>query len=176
MRLAFALATLALGLGACGPSQPKHAAPAFAAIARSTDLAALPVPVANTHAALSAIAKKRDLAALAAFVATSPTFSSNFGGETDHKHLWEELRTTGVDVAAELEKILAKPYAAYREGTMAIYAWPSIYRADPAQPFDDQTQADFAALNYAIAPGEPYRGWRIAITPAGEVAFFLRGD
>jgi len=136
-------------------------------------LASLPDAVLATRAALLDAARAGDWDAFGSLIPTDGTFTSNYGGDTDHLAFYRALDT---DVLAEVVALLEGPFGQISD----VVVWPDLHARDPftigadERPgLEDRFGAD------AIAGWEAagaYLGWRIGITEAGAWIFLVAGD
>jgi hypothetical protein len=184
-RLALIAATALLACAAgCSPQTPAPKAPDVVADApiMPAGLSAAPPMVRTSHGALLAAAKARDLKAIAAIL-QADNAKFDFGASKDPVAYWETLKADGVDVAADLERILMLKPGAVLEGDKQLFAWPYLYGMKPAE-ITGQAMEDVKALGPkgwdpatdASFKETGYLGWRVLINADGTVEAFVRGD
>ena len=183
-RLALCAIAAAALLAACGPQAPPAAPPAAPAVEAPLPegLGNLPLSVRTSHSALLAAAKAKDLKAIAAMLTTEGA-KFDFGSSADPAAYWQTLKADGVDVAADLERILMMRPNTVVEGDKQFYAWPYLYGMKPAditgaalddlkalgpKGWDPATDASFKDTGYI--------GWRVLIGADGKIEAFVRGD
>jgi hypothetical protein len=132
----------------------------------------VPVPVAETHAALLAAADSGDYEELRPLLPSQ--FSYTFGGPVEGgpiaywRRVEDESGERPIDILAS---ILRMPYTLSR-GT---YVWPFAYDKQPDELSAHEREL-LGDLADAFGAGSGYLGWRAGIEPDGTWSFFIAGD
>jgi hypothetical protein len=155
--------------------------------ASSTDLAALPRPVAMIRDKILAALDKNDVEALRIPIdwnEVRPLFakSGTFRAGTDPIEILKTLSADGKgrESMAILRTILAQPYVKITRGPVTLYEWPAFAR-EPTPPKDaDEAQKRWSAVRFSDlarsnAEGRP-RAARIAIASDGVWHYFWSED
>lgn len=140
----------------------------------------LPPAVARIRSEIAAAAVACDYARLEALaLAGQPGFRTSFGNGADPADYWARLEAAGEEPLRMLVRTLTLPHAreSYDPGDPAIYVWPSVHAADPAE-------ADWRALEGLYTAEEiagfrelgGFLGWRVGIADDGDWLFFVAGD
>lgn len=177
---AIGLPALAMVLAACQPAPPPTTTPEL--IIQPARQEAVPAAAKATQEKLLAAAKARDLAAIANLLkADSAKF--DFGDAKDPVAYWARLKADGVDVAADLERVLMMRPGATLLGEQQVFVWPYLFALEP-KDLTGPALDDYKALappgwdpaTDASFKDQGYLGWRVLISPDGKIAAFVRGD
>lgn len=155
--------------------------------APSTDLAALPAPVAAIRDKILAALDKNDVEALRIPIdwnEVRPLFakSGTFKAGTDPIEILKTLSFDGKgrETLSILRKILAQPYVKITRGPVTIYEWPAFASKPDALANAEEAQTRwecvrFADLSRSNAEGKP-RPARIGIASDGVWHYFWSED
>ncbi|MEO0982108.1 MAG: hypothetical protein AAFX03_05600 [Pseudomonadota bacterium] len=180
----FAAALVAAGCQeAAEPASPERALPSetLVELPATPEPAALPVAVVAKLEEIRDLAERGQLRRLSRLAEREPGFKSNFGGERHYDH-WILLRRTGVDPLAKLTALLDEPHADILVGDETWHVWPDLAARDPEDLLPERLSfRDRARLLDLIGEtgldriraGEPYPGFRLAVTDTGRWVYFL---
>lgn len=189
----FAAALVAVSLmvpGACGGSGPNEERLDESAERPVSSVSREMPPTELTEAALATrdriieVAETRSQRRLARLASEFEGFQSNFGG-ADHFAYWYNRRRMGSSPNEAIVAIFDEPFAVREVGEEYWYIWPDLATIDPEGfTLEQLSFRDRARLEQligergvgALLQGEPYPGYRTAITSSGRWVYFVDGN
>jgi len=187
-RLALALATVAAA--ACDRPEDAKREPPTPAVAVPSEtgemvaVRALSAQAIATRDRIIEVAESRSQRQLARLAAEFEGFQSNFGG-SEHFAYWYSRRRMGSDPNEAIIALFNEPYAVREVGEEVWYIWPDLATIDPRGfALEKLSFRDRARLEALIGErgievllrGEPYPGYRTAITSGGRWVYFVDGN
>ncbi len=179
-----------LGLAACGnaadPGTVQETAPLNVAQGEPATVPAValtPEAIA-TRDRIIEVAETRSQRRLARLAGEFQGFQSNFGG-AEHFSYWYSRRRMGSDPNEAIIALFEEPFAVREVGDETWYIWPDLATLDPEGFVLEQLSfRDRARLEEligergieALLRGEPYPGYRTAITSGGRWVYFVDGN
>ena len=153
----------------------------------------MPAPSANgtlspaaeaTLEAIRAAAASGSQQELARLAAQHEGFRSNFA-EADHFDHWYMRRRMGSDPNLAILAVLEEPFATREVGAEIWYVWPDLATLPPETLVSDRLSfLDRERVRrllgesgmQRLAEGEPWPGYRLAVSESGRWVYFLDGN
>ncbi len=189
-RLALAITVTALAAAGCDPrADAERELPARSVeVPPETEVTAAVAPLSAeataTRDRIIEVAKSGSQRQLARLANEFEGFQSNFGG-SEHFSYWYSRRRMGSDPNEAIVALFNEPYAVREVGEEVWYIWPDLATLDPRGfALEKLSFRDRARLEELIGErgievllrGEPYPGYRTAITSGGRWVYFVDGN
>jgi hypothetical protein len=189
-RLALAITLTALAASGCDPRADAEREPPTRSVEAPPEteviaaVAALSAEATATRDRILEVARSGSQRQLARLAGEFEGFQSNFGG-SEHFAYWYSRRRMGSDPNEAIVALFDEPYAVREVGEEVWYIWPDLATLDPRGfALEKLSFRDRARLEELIGErgievllrGEPYPGYRTAITSGGRWVYFVDGN
>ena len=189
-RLALAITLTALAASGCDTRADAEREPSARPVSVPIEtevtaaVAALSAEAIATRDRILEVARSGSQRQLARLAGEFEGFQSNFGG-SEHFAYWYSRRRMGSDPNEAIVALFDEPYAVREVGEEVWYIWPDLATLDPRGfALEKLSFRDRARLEELIGErgievllrGEPYPGYRTAITSGGRWVYFVDGN